>query len=839
MPPKKKTELRSYTHADQKRANNPPVGLVSDATDPLNGQTEYQHDPHIDPRLSWAGKAEGQKVNAQNVSLHIHERIDAASIAESFLKRNERSEQQSMFHDDLPLGQAVDFYRHEQNWSNRLIAGDSLLVMNSLLVKEGMAGKVQMVYVDPPYGIKYNSNFQPFVNKINVRDGDDKDLPAEPETIQAFRDTWEIGVHSYLTHLRDRLLLARKLLTDSGSVFVQIGDENVHRVGLILDDVFGASNRIATITFATTTGSTAATLPQAADYILWYAKDAERLKRDKKYCQLYEPLTRAEVIKAFSSYVGIEAPNGETRKLTAEERFDPDKNLPKGARIYKRVRLDSQGISTTGRSEPYEWNGRVFHCAANRQWSVSEAGLDRLAELGRLEALPGQTSLMWKQYEDEYPGRRINNIWPTRMPPFAKRYVVETSPKPIERCMLMATAPGDLVFDPTCGSGTTAFVAERWGRRWITCDTSRVAVTLAKQLLLTSHFDYYKLNDPDAGVKGGFDCKRFPYVSAALLAYNRKAEDITLHDQPKIDKSKVRVAGPFTVEAVPSLRVRPFGDAARIRLNGAAAARSGATERQAEWRGELSASGIRAIGGRVISFSRVEIIKGLHYLHARAFARGDNGATQMAYISFGPDYGPLEPRQVELAMREALELRERPDLVIFAAFHFDPEAAKDIGAARLKGATVLQAQMSADLLTADLRKKRASNQSYWLVGQPQVEIERLPDGDYQATVRGFDYYDPGNGKIISGDAKKIAMWLLDSDYDDRSVVPSQVFFPNASKKRGWDELAKALKAAVDADALAKFSGVQSAPFKAGKHKRVAVKIVDMRGIESLVIKELR
>jgi len=362
-----KKPIEQYEHKDKERVNNPLVGLVTPDTDPDTGLKEktYQYDPHLDPQLQWAGKAEHTSFKIPTVSLHVHERIDPKTIIDAVKKRNGNGAiQMSLFENERkePLREAVEFYKHAHNWTNRMVAGDSLLVMNSLLEKEGMAGKVQMIYIDPPYGIKYGSNFQPFVNKRDVKDGKDEDLTAEPEQLLAFRDTWELGIHSYLTYLRDRLLLARELLTERGSVFVQIGDENVHRVSLILDEIFGAENRVATISFATTSGSSASTIPEVADYLLWYAKD----KNNVKYRQLYEPLTRAEIVEHFSWHAFVELPDGTIRTLTDEERFDSDKYLPEGTRIFRRTGLDSQGSSTTGRSEPFKWGDRIFPCAKNR-----------------------------------------------------------------------------------------------------------------------------------------------------------------------------------------------------------------------------------------------------------------------------------------------------------------------------------------------------------------------------------------------------------------------------------------------------------------------------------------
>ena len=364
-----------------------------------------------------------------------------------------------------------------------------------------------------------------------------------------------MGIHSYLSYLRDRLLLSRELLTPSGSCFVQIGDENILRVGLLMDEIFGAENRVTIISYATSGGSSGKTLPDVANYLLWYAKDRSLVN----YHQIYEQLNRKEVIEFFSSYVFLEIADGTIRKLTNEERFDPD-ILPKDARILQRVSLTSQGRSTTGRSEPYEWNGNLYHCRSNSQWSVSKEGLDHLAELGRLHSLDTSDNLRYKYYENEVPGRRINNFWNTPMAAHNKQYIVETARSVITRCILMTTDPGDLVLDPTCGSGTTAVVAEQWGRRWITCDTSRVALTLTRQRLMTSSFDYYKLIRPEEGVGSGFLYKTVPKVSAAILAYNMPPQATTLYDQPLIEKGKSRVTGPFTMEAVPAPAVLPLAD---------------------------------------------------------------------------------------------------------------------------------------------------------------------------------------------------------------------------------------------------------------------------------------
>ena len=845
---RKKREVENYTHADKERVNNPPVGLVTPETDKDAGKKTYAHDPHLDPQLVWAGKAEHTSFEVPTVSLHVHERIDPRTIVEAVRKRNGAGPQRSLFaipEENPPIRQAIEFYKHRHNWKNRLIAGDSLLVMNSLLEKEGLGGQVQAVYIDPPYGIRYGSNFQPFVNRREVTDGKDEDLTQEPEQIRAFRDTWELGIHSYLAYLRDRLLLARELLHESGSVFVQIGDENIHRVGMVMDDIFGAENRMATISYATTGGSSTSTLPQIADYLLWYAKDQKRVK----YRQLYEPLTRPEVIESFSWHVMIELPDGQCRKPTPEERFDPDRYLPSNTRIYRRMPLDSQGVSTTGRSEPYEWDDRVFRCGNDRHWAISKEGMDRLSELNRLEALEGQTSLMWKKYEDEVPGRRINNVWPAPMSPNDKRYVVQTDTKPIQRCILMTTDPGDLVFDPTCGSGTTACVAEQWGRRWITCDTSRVATALAKQRLMTANFEYYGLAHPDEGVGSGFKYKTVPKVSPKILANEEQSSAITLYDQPRTDRGKARVTGPFTVEAVPAPTVKTLDAIEDVPLPAAdeSVARSGETLRQADWRDELFKTGIRGKAGQRISFVRLEPLPGTRWLHAEGETRPDDAAAadfkpELIAVSFGPDHAPMEQRQVARSIEEAQTLVPKPKIVVFAAFQFDPEASKDIDETHWPGVTLLKAQMNADLLTDDLKKKRASNESFWLIGQPDVEAKRITEGDdkgkLRVSVRGFDYYNTRTGNVESGGSDKIAMWMLDPDYDGRSLFPRQVFFPMAGNKDGWAKLARNLKAEIDMDLIEAYRGTASLPFEVGGHNRIAVKIIDDRGIESLKVIEV-
>ena len=831
--------IESYAHPDKERANNPPAGLVTAQGDPDMPEAKYshtppplggEHDPHADPELNWAGKAEGTSFTVPTVSLHVHERIDPRTIMEAVRKGN-GYDQESLFETDgenPPLRKAIEFYQHPHNWSNRLIAGDSLLVMNSLLEKEALGGQVQMIYIDPPYGIKYGSNFQPFVDQREVSDGKDEHLTGEPEMIKAFRDTWELGIHSYLSYLRDRLLLARELLAEAGSCFVQIGDQNIHRVGVLMDEIFGAENRVTTITYSTTGGATAKTIPDVSTYLLWYAKDKSKVK----YRQIYKPLTRSEILAHFTSWADmIELPNGTTRKPTNEERFDPDKYLPEGSRIFKRETLTSQGWSET-RSQPYTWNGKTFYCLPDKHWSISHEGLDRLAELRRLDSLGGKSkNLLWKWYEEEVPGRQLNNIWSKRLVAHSQKYVVQTSPEVIERCLLMTTDPGDLVLDPTCGSGTTAYVSEKWGRRWITCDTSKVALAITRQRLMASSYDFYQLLHSDEGVGSGFVYRTVPKVSPSILAYDEPSQVITLYDQPLKDSKKSRVTGPFTVEAVPSPIVASLDDSlSEPTPADESVARDGESVRQAEWRDELLKTGLRGTGGQQISLTRLEALPAPD-LHAE----GETGDGKRLAVSFGPAYAPLETRQVERAIEEARKLVPTPELLVFAAFAFDPEASKDIAETSWPGVALLRAQMNSDLLTDDLKKGRAGNESFWLVGQPDVWLEQTDDDRFIVEVLGFDYFDTRTGEVTSGGADKIAVWMLDPDYDGRSLFPRQVFFPLDGTKPngGWNKLAKTLRAQIDQTKIEAYRGAVSLPFAAGEHRRAAVKVVDNRGVESL------
>ena len=584
------------------------------------------------------------------------------------------------------------------------------------------------------------------------------------------------------------------------------------------DEIFGHTNFVEMIAFRKKNMTLGGTLLEGVcDYIIWYAKDVEKVKFHK----LFLP-TQAESDSHWNMY---EAPDGTSHKMTAEQ-IENHSFLPSGAEVFQLASLYPAGSFDTG-IFPFEYNGKIYNPPAGRSWKTHFDGMCRLAASNRLFPYETGDTLRYKMKLSDYPVSPLHNVWSDTAPAANKIYVVQTGEKVIQRCMLMTTDPGDLVLDITCGSGTTAVVAEQWGRRWITCDTSRVAITLAKQRLMTATFDYYKLAHEEQGVGSGFVYKTVPHITLKSIANNEIPATETLYDQPEIDKTKVRITGPFTVEALPAPVVKPLDDIGDSEEDYSA--------KQTDWRDQLLATGIMGRGGDRLEFSRVEALSGTKFLQAEAETKEET--PRRAVICFAGETKPLDSRMVAMAMDEVERLRPAPKLVIFAAFQFDPEAAKDIDEYIYPGVTVLKAQMNTDLMTEDLKKKRSSDQSFWLVGQPDVELIR--DGrskrKFKVKVNGFDYYDVKKGTVESGSTSRIAMWMLDTDYDGMCIEPKQVFFPMGGKKDGWNKLAKTLRAEIDPDLIEKYAGNESLWFMAEPNTRIAVKIIDDRGIESLKV----
>lgn len=734
----------------------------------------YDRDPTLDPQLVWKGKDEQdtKPLEVPAVPIYIQEKIHPQAIVEQVRKavRSDGKEEPLGLFADFngieDFSKKVDFYHHAQHWSNRMILGDSLLVMTSLAEKEGLKGKVQCIYFDPPYGIKFGSNWQVSTRKRDVKDGKVEDASRQPEQVKAFRDTWELGIHSYLTYLRDRLVLVRELLAVTGSVFVQIGDENLHLVRSIADEVFGAANAIAVITFVKTTGASSPTagtnsLAGVADFVLWYAKDGEQVR----YRQLFRPKQEDEALSWIAGADGLR-----TRMASGE---------PKGGSDHKRFTLGDMTSQTVRQAAttvfPVRFGGREYVPGGTRGWATSPAGVSRLIAVGRVEA--SSDSLRFVRYHDDFPVAPINNVWTdTIVGQFTdtKMYVVQTASKVAQRCILMATDPGDLVLDPTCGSGTTAYVAEQWGRRWITIDTSRVALALARTRLMGAKYPYYILADSEEGlrkeaglsgrtiaggsttndVRRGFVYERVPHVTLKSIANNpeiregmsrkeideaiaRHAETETLVDRPYEDPRRVRVAGPFTVESLSPHRVLP-ADTERPASEGES--RAEGVSFAAMIIDNLRKAGIKGTTkGQRLTFDRLEPRAGL-WIHGEGEALDMDGKHRRIAVAIGPEHGTVGPEFVKEAAKEAVR-GVGYDLLVVCGFAFDPHVAeetKEYGRLR-----VLVARMNPDLAMGDsLLKKTGAGNLFMVFGEPDVEIRKQQDGMLVAEVRGVDVYDP-------------------------------------------------------------------------------------------------
>ena len=760
-------------------------------------------------------------------------------------------EQPQLFSDfnGLPSPDAAyEWYQHSANWSNRLIHGESARVMASLLARENMAGKVQMIYFDPPYGVGYRSNFQVSVNQSDRTPESAEGRPLDTRTIRAFRDTYERNIHSYLDLTREKLVLMRELLADTGSLFMQIGDENVLRVGLLLDEVFGAENRVSLIPFATTSGSSSKTLPSVADFLLWYAKDQTRVK----YHQLYESLTRAEKIEHMSSYAMVELKDGTTRQLSGAERLDPDRHLPDGARLYRRVSVNSQGASTTGRSEPYYWNGREWPCVPGQQWRVSMEGMVRLAELGRLDAAGPASALSWKRYENEVPGRRMNNLWQQQAYASDKRYVVQTADSVIERCLSMATDPGDLLFDPTCGGATTAVAAEKWGRRWITCDTSPVAISIARQRLSTATFPYWTLADSADGARQeaelsgkppatqpeggwgndpaqGFVYERVPQVSAGVLAYDRDPEPIMLVDQPRKKRAVTRVTSPITVESEqPWATVIPL---------------EGSDDEMVVAHGDFSEAVEAALMNHTVNGGRDNADMTIRALEPwpsdsnllawkATYTINGGAAEHTAAVMVAAEDVTVPGEMVREAAREITDSAERADVLLVVAYAYAADAPAQVG--RI---IVARAQMNRDLMIRELSAE-TGHQAFVIIGEPDIHIiDDYPDGQIAVEVRGYDTFDPATGNAADGGPDDVACWMLDTDHDGESFYARRIHFPGAKNDRQIKKLLKELGRNADDVEQEALTAMRSAPFDPPERGRIAVKIVTATGMEMTATRE--
>ena len=955
MPPRSRRQrtVATLRHEEDTRTNIPTAEYQSMVREEQEApwRKEYERrNRDLDPQLVWRGKDEQDLSDlVVNVPpLYIQEKVHPKALIDDLRRHSGQGPggsgqgddrtpaadhwQPNLFADfnGLPEGaDRTDFYQHDGYWSNRMILGDSLQVMASLAEREGLQGKVQCIYIDPPYGIRFNSNFQWSTTSRDVRDGNAAHITREPEQVKAFRDTWRDGIHSYLTYLRDRLTVARDLLADSGSCFVQIGDENVHRVRAVMDEVFGDGNFIGLIVLQKTSAPTDKFVPTVSDFIIWYAKS----KPACKYRQLNLPKDVGQV--GASQYVWFEDEFGSERRLTTDERSTPH-SIPSNGKVFAASDASSSHEYSLGKV-PVEYRGNTY-TPRNRYWSTSPDGMTRLGRATRL-VVSGRT-LFYKRYLADFPVMALTNIWTDTSSSFGERtYVTQTTTKTIERCILMTTDPGDLVLDPTCGAGTTAYVAEQWGRRWITIDTSRVALALARARVMGARYPWYMLADSRDGqvkeaelsrrdpsemptygnVRQGFVYERVPHVTLRDIANNAEidviyedyqrelepvrealnsaleteweeweiprdageewsAEALDLHerwwelrvkrqreidasiaahaeyeylyDQPYEDRSKVRVAGPFTVESISPHRVLGVDENGEA-LDTIAEPRKGygtgydfgaiildnlrrSGVQQAHKEDRINFTSLLPWPGRLVcAEGRYQWPVDSGQLPEGAGEEPDTddrplATERRAAIFIGPEFGTVSRPDLVEAAREAAECGF--DVLIACAFNYDAHTTEFESLGRVP---VLKARMNADLHMAGELKNTGNGNLFVIFGEPDIDILEAEDDQIQVRVNGVDVFHPNTGEVRSDGPEGIACWFVDTDYNQESFFVRHAYFLGASDP--YRSLKTTLKAEIDADAWATLNSDTSRPFPKPETGRIAVKVINHLGDEVMKV----
>jgi adenine-specific DNA-methyltransferase len=978
QPPAPKS-VEAIKHAAARRRNIPTAEFesVMREEDKTPVQIAYERrNCDLDPQLVWRGKDEQDwsDLIVAAPPLYIQEKVHPKVIIDDLRRESKRRLEEvtpptpDLFADFNGLKDkeaATEFYQHDQHWSNRMICGDSLSVMASLAEREGLRGKVQCIYFDPPYGIKFNSNFQWSTSSRDVKDGAKDQVTREPEQVRAFRDTWRDGIHSYLTYLRDRLTVARDLLHESGSIFVQIGDQNVHRVRSLLDEIFGEDNACAQITVVKTAGQTSELIAGTADYILWYSKT-------RRLTKFRNPLIDKGLDTDKSGvYRWLRDTDGRTRPLSEADRVSG-----KTSGIFRFDNLTSQRPPG---SFPVNLNGRTFG-SGRGYWKTGEIGMARLLRADRV----GQAanSLTYIRYIDDFRAQAIGNVWSdTGTGSFTdeKIYVVQSGTKAVQRCILMTTDPGDLVLDPTCGSGTTAYVAEHWGRRWITIDTSRVAVVLARSRLMGARYPYYLLADSPEGqrkegevtraapktaatrgdIRFGFVYERGPHITLKSIASNAeieviwdkwqetleplrsalnhilgrnqpweeweiprepgdpwkpeaagihaklreaiaedeigkksqralarlnallgraytfqdlpetpvdfwtnkeaikihaswweariarqkeidasiaaKAEFEYLYDKPYPDNSRVRVAGPFTVESLsPHRTLAVDWNDELVDLLEAAEGKRRALDRDEAVTdfAQMILENLKAAGVQQahkedrITFTSLAGWPGRFICAEGTFMEGEK--QKRAGIFIGPEFGTVSRPDLVAAAREAGDAGF--DVLIACAFNYDAHSAEFDKLGRVP---VLKARMNPDLhMGADLKATGAGN-LFVIFGEPDIKIEDADDGMIRVKVFGVDVFKPQTGEVISEGTDGIALWMLDTDYNEESFFVRHAYFLGANDP--YKALKTTLKAEIDAEAWESLYSDTSRPFPKPESGRIAVKVINHLGDEVMKV----
>ncbi len=920
-----KLRVETLTHDEAKRKNIPTAEYQSimQKSDQTPVQISYnRRNRDLDPQLVWRSKdnEDWSDLVVSAPPLYIQEKVHPKVLIDDLVKQTERSApddgQINLFADfnGLPTeGAKTEFYQHDSHWSNRMVLGDSLQVMASLAEREGLRSKVQCIYFDPPYGIKFNSNFQWSTTSRDVKDGNRDHITREPEQVKAFRDTWRDGIHSYLTYLRDRLAVSRDLLSDTGSIFVQIGDENMHRVRSVLDEVFGEDNFISLIVFRKTTGKASGALDNTCDFILWYAKKRDSLK--------YRPLFEERSYTEDMNVRFVEEADGKRRSMTKQE-ADGLVKIPPGSRAYRYNPLTSARPPQENDVREYKYAGKAYS-PGKRTFSTNLRGLDRLGKAGRLHGIGN--SLTFVRYFNDFAFKPRTDIWDdTRQSGFAdeKIYVVQTGQRVVERCVLMASDPGDLVLDPTCGSGTTAVVAEQWGRRWITIDTSRVALALARSRVMGAKYPYYTLADSREGqikeaeltrtspssrpvfgsVRSGFVYERVPHITLKSIANNSeldviwdkwtenlkpllkslnsslkkdwqewdvpkiidekwpdsaktafkswyesvrkrqaevdssiaaKAEYEYLYDRPYVDKKRIRVSGPFTVESISPHRTLIVGENDELidRSNSEHAEREGADfvsviletlrtagVQQAKKEGKLNFTSLAPWPGDFICADG-------RYLEGLGKAQKEKRAA----IFVGPEFGTVSRPDLVAAAREAGDADF--DVLIACAFNFDALSSEFDKLGRIP---VLKARMNADLHMAEDLKNTGKGNLFVIFGDPDIEIiEEKKSKTLKVKVNGVDVFHPTTGEVHSDGADGIACWFVDTNYNEESFFVRHAYFLGANDP--YKSLKSSLKAEITEDAWETLNSDTSRSFEKPKTGRIAIKVINHLGDEVMKV----
>ena len=918
--------VETITHEGDTRTNIPTAeyeNLMRDE-DKKPIELKYPRNPDLDPQLVWRGKddQDWSDLVVTAPPLYIQEKINPKHIIDDLMRQSkkradDKAQEEApdlfadMFDGELDPEAKTEFYAHDQNWTNRMILGDSLQVMASLAEREGLRGKVQCIYFDPPYGIKFGSNWQVSTRSRDVKDGKADQISREPEMVKAFRDTWSDGIHSYLTYLRDRLTIARDLLNESGSIFVQIGDENVHRVRALLDEVFGEENFVSEIVFTKTRSLVSSDfVTTICDYIVWFAKDKEHCK--SKVNKVLKKKTNNDLASHYQSSDGSILSKAEFFRLTESQIASFDNLKP--FMSDNLIRNANPSIST-------EYCNRKIE----GRFRTSETGIMRAAKADRL--LFTKSGVRYKFYLDDFSASPLNHLWADVIGAPNPVYVVQTNPEVVKRCLLMATNPGDLVIDPTCGSGTTAVVAEQIGRRWISIDTSRVALSLAKSRIMNSVYPFYLLADSEDGIQKeqaiagkiierkpsndirfGFVYERLPHITLRDIANNseidviwdnyqetlgplrdhlnsvlsknweeweiprdaeegwpeaansthakwwnariarqkeiddsiaRNAETEYLYDRPYVDNSKVRVAGPFTVESLSPHKVIAVDDDGEFLANldttdglSPAPYRS---DDEIDF-GNVILEHLRTAGVQQahkedrIKFTSINPFPGKFISGDGRYDESENedAPQKRAAIFIGPEYGTLGRVDIVAAAREARDLQF--DVLVCCAFNYDAHSSE---IEKLADLPILKARVNPDLHMAEELKNTGAGNLFVVFGEPDIDFIDAEDGKMQVKINGVDVFHPSKGEVVSGDHESIAAWFIDTDYNEESFFVRHAYFLGANDP--YKQLKSALKAEIDEEAWESLYRDISRPFPKPETGRIAVKVINHLGDEVMKV----